>query len=283
MEVLKKNLSVELQKQDIYHHANNLADLNSKAICIHNTLQQCINSATTIKYFKTKRSNPDWWDAELETLKQQLKEDKAKHNLEDSRESFLIQRNTKRMYFQLIKKKKSHSFKDFCSTRNLSQSTKLLRNLQKPHHVNHLSIPSILDSNDQPFADNSSALNFLLDTLAPGHSFYSPEEIPFSTNIGLPTDPGEYISLTRAAELICSSSRLSDLLREINFNTAPGPNNLTYNILNNCWETLLEPLKLLFMDCFLLGAIPNCWLFSSGIFLPKPDLPAHFPLNIFVP
>jgi hypothetical protein len=64
-------------------------------------------------------------------------------------------------------------------------------------------------------------------------------------------------------------------MTNINVQSASGPDGISYKVLQQCWDKLEKPIRYIFMDCLLLGAIPDIWLSSSALFIAKPGLKEH--------
>ena len=273
---LKSDLSIHLQHTDWDHQANNLDDLNYKALALHNAMSASIKSSTTSHFSKDKNCDVLWWNEELDNNKEALKD--AQSNFDGNKSSDELYRDlseAKSNLYKSIRKAKIDSFKKFCSSRNNKQASKLLKQLESNSHLVRFSCPSIRDRDDNHFGNDYDTLTHIVDELTPGTSYQSIEEIPKTGYDGLPRDLNTYISQAREVENICSSNRIKELLFNINKNSAPGPDNISYKTLAYCWEILEEPVRAIFLDCLMLGALPDMWLNSSAVFIPKPNVKVH--------
>ena len=275
-EKLRVELSAHLQKVDWNHHADNLDELNYKAESFHQAISKSIKNSTTNIYYKEKISEAEWWNEEIEEKRDILLQAKSDFEKDkDSNELYEQLKNANSNYNKSIRRGKLHSYQNFCSSRNRAESTKLIKQLQNPLHSVRFSCPSITNEKNEHFTNDSDALKYMVNTLAPGTSFKDSRDIPRSNYVGLPNDFEAYITLVREVEQICSTSRMKELLMNTNTNSAQGPDGIHYKTLEHCWDMLEVPVKYIFMDCLLLGAIPDIWLSSTGIFIPKPGIKEH--------
>ena len=273
---LKSEITHHLLQVDWDHQANILEDLNYKASSLHNSITNCIKFSSTVHHFKEKSSKPEWWNNEIEAYHESLLTAQANFN-NDKSSDILHQevKSAKEAFYKSIRRGKNSSFQNFCSSRNTHQTSTLLKQLQKGNHTVPYSCPAIINNHNNHFTNDLDTLTHMVDALTPGITYQSIEDIPKTTYVGLPRELESYISLARAAEQICSVNRVRELMLNINTDSATGPDDISYKVLKHCWDSLQGPVRYIFMDCLLLGALPDTWLLSSAIFIPKPNIAEH--------
>ena len=272
---VNENLMLSLPNTDWHHQASNLDDLNYKMTSLHQTIENCIDKAKSKHFFKKKIPDALWWNDEIESCKKELLKANSSFKQNKSDELYAALKEARLLYFKSIKKGKHLSFQDFCSNRDKSQAAKLIKQLEQEHHNVRMSCPSIVNSDGKHFPNDNKALSFIINSLTPGKSFNLSDSIPKSTYTGIPSNIDDYICLIREVETICSKIRVNQLLDNTNFKSASGPDNISYKLLSECWDELQTPLRYIFMDCLILGTIPDMWLSSSGIFIPKLGIKQH--------
>ena len=243
------------------HPLTNQNQLDRFCDKLTNHIYKATEEATPTKTVSRKTSVP-WWSHQLTAEKQKtkaLKKRLKKSNFNPDINTQYKQQDKK--YQNLIAESKEKSWQKKCSeTETLSRTAKLTKILKgnKRHELN------TLIKNDKHTDNMSETLEYLADTLLGDETHHTPNNNNTDNQRNHNTDED-------VINKIIDNERLDSIMKDLQNNKSPGPDNIRNEPIKKGWETLKPKIRHLFKHSLLLGTTPKIWNNNKGIIIPKPD------------
>ena len=256
---------------------NTVLELNDKTELINTIIHKASKLSQSHHFVSStasqKKLKSPWWTKELKILRNRVRRCWNKWKRSGALTDLSAYKKSNNKYVKIIKKTKNSSWQNHCSNTSSSRS-------KSAHLIKHLKHSkaslSSLKKGDGTFTQ--TALETLTeftnkDTMTSNPSLQSSEGIVYCPSLSPTSDQP---SPSELATLICTKKRIDKAFSSLTNKKAPGPDNISNNLIILSWPQLNTYFYDLFKDSLRLGAIPYLWHSSTGIFLPKPGKKQHF-------
>ena len=223
-------------------------------------ITESLDAACPVRWRRQRGSSQPWWNSHLLELRKKVRASykQARESSEvNSNQAWNVYREAHRDYRKEIRRRKSESWKNYCSQlEELDPTARLVKTLKlnkaDPEGYSSIKLP------DGSFTTTASELlAALVDYHVPAVSREERRTEP--TRTYQPVD----------AENICAEWRMKAAVELFHQNKAPGMDGVFSSALKKGWKQLSGPLTKLAQASMKLAHIPGSWAQARGVFIPK--------------
>ncbi|XP_046142185.1 uncharacterized protein LOC123987908 [Osmia bicornis bicornis] len=251
-------------------------DLETSALCLGNAITDAYEANCPLKP-KTGSSRVPWWTPELAKLKTETRKRFNKARNTGLAVHWEIYRSSQKEYSKAIVKAKRKSCRDFCgSIEETPEASRLCRILSSDHRtqLNCLQLP-----NGEFTSSESHTLKHLLETHFPGFQETTPTTNCYSTGTGDSYKPRDWL----LANKIAQPRDIEWAIKTFRPYKAPGPDGIFPALLQEGLNVLIGPLTKILRASIALRHVPQVWVNTKIVFIPKSGKNGHIRAKDFRP
>ena len=238
------------------------------------------NETIPVSKHKVATSRKAWFDRECENLHQQRKAAQRRVFRQPTLDNVLKHKQLRAKCRYLFKNKRRASWRHFCSSINFKTSPKKVwKIIRKLKGKSSSSSVKCLKEGDKVVTDKVEVANLLAasfqENSSTSHYSASFQKIKHqreSHSINFKSDNKELYNNS------FSMDELKDALLKSN-SSAPGPDNIHYNLMTHLPHTVLNILLKAYNDIWLGGPFPPSWREATIVPIPKPGKDHSSPNN----
>ena len=208
----------------------------------------------------SNKTKPTWWTKELSDQRKITRKQFNQAKYYNSDEEWQKYKDSLKLYNKVLRTAKRSSWRNFCTEiEATSEASRLRKVLSKDPTP-----PGFLKRPDNSWTESSKeTLELLLETHFPSSLDIESSNALFS-NQGSP----DYVHLL-------SDSNILWAIKSFKPFKSPGPDGIFPAQLNNAGNHAINWLKEIYSGILRLGFIPESWLKSKVVFIPKAGKPSH--------
>lgn len=262
------------------HISSNILDNDNSIEVFSSIIVECANQAIPKSSGKIHAPKTPWFDEECKQLHRERKAAQRKFFRFPTVENKCHHQKLRAQTRRLFKEKKKQSWLNFCSSLNFQTSTKKVWNIiRKIKGKNSKAAIQCLKDNGETITDKAQIANLLASTIHFNSSSNNYSESFKKVKQSKEKVPCSFKADSSAVYNIpFSMSELKEALLKSN-NSAPGHDDIHYQLLGHLPESSLEILLDIFNSIWMNGNFPLSWRKAIIIPIPKPGKDHSDPNN----